>query len=96
MRASQANSTAPKLVMMRLTGYDSWVAWYLVLMELVKYITSEQVKCHMVLDSLSVSEDKKFLIGVIDFHQMLTAEEYSHHFGNKEGPNQVRLLEQEG
>ena len=36
------------------------------------------------------------LIGVTDFHQMLTEAEYSHHFENKKGPNQVRLLEQEG
>ena len=71
LKASQANNSAPKLVLMKLENYGSWVGWYLQLMEIVSFITSTQVKAQIVYDSLSNPEDKRFLLGVTQFSQQI-------------------------
>ena len=69
LKASQANNSAPKLVLMNSENYGSWVGWYLQLMEIVSFITSDQVKAQIVYDSLSNPEDKRFLLSVTQFSQ---------------------------
>ena len=45
LESQQAYSAAPKLVLMKLTGYVAWILWYLCLIEITKFITSDQVRC---------------------------------------------------
>ena len=71
LKASQANNAAPKLTLMKLANNGDWIGWYLQLSEIVKYITSEQVKAKIVFDSLSDAEDRRFLKGVTEFSQQI-------------------------
>ena len=71
LKASQANNAAPKLTLMKLANNSDWIGWYLQLSEIVKYITSEQVKAQIVFDSLSDGEDRRFLKGVTQFSQQI-------------------------
>ena len=71
LESQAASSAAPKLVLMKLKGYDTWVSWLLCLTEITKFITSDQVRCQIVNDSLVVPEDKRFLTGVTSFAQQI-------------------------
>ena len=50
---------------------ENWVSWLLCLTEITKFITSDQVRCQIVMDSLVVPEDRKFLTGVTSFAQQI-------------------------
>ena len=71
LESQQASSAAPKLVLMKLRGYAYCVSWLLCLTEITKFITSDQVRCQIVMDSLVIPEDRKFLMGVTSFAQQI-------------------------
>ena len=52
--AFQTNQSAPKVTLMKLTGMPVWIPWYLQAMDLTADISSEYVKCQLVIDLLAV------------------------------------------